>query len=93
MLIYFMPQLQNILSIGITEIYTILYRPPIMVVQIFEIFVSIYSLYVSFIGLCLRKGLNKEVQQSIFRRQVLFVIIRVISTTPFTIYAAEELFY
>jgi hypothetical protein len=88
----YIPNLQSITGYNITGIYTFFYRPPVTFVQCLEVFICLYSLYVSFIGLCLRKGLNKEVQQNIFRRQVFFVIIRVVTSIPFTIQAIDEFF-
>lgn len=50
---------------------------------------SVYSLYVSFYALFLRKGQNKEVQRNIFKRQVIFVIVRLLSAGAFTIIAIQ----
>lgn len=53
-----------------------IFRPTIIVLGVVEIITLSISLVVSFKGLYLRQGVNKEMQLLIFRRQVFFVIIR-----------------
>lgn len=76
--------IQTFTGLNFNGIFDVFFRPPTILVQVCEFTVAIYSLYVSFYGLCVRKGYNKQVQQSIFRRQVLFVLIRLITSVPFT---------
>ena len=67
-------------------------RPFIFAIFFFEMFYEFYALIIAFQGLCVRKGLNKEVRKRIFCRQVLLVIIRIITGLPGNILILNELF-
>lgn len=67
----------------INRLYIVYIRPFISLLQLLEIVISLYSLLVAFVGLCIRKGFNKEVQQTIFRKQVFLVCIRVATNLPY----------
>ena len=61
-------------------------NPCVSLFQVTEMSVGIYSIYVSFNGLFRRRGFNKQVQQSMFKRQLAFVIIRMFEVLPNTLY-------
>lgn len=60
-----------------------------LLIFLVEMVYEFYALIVSFQGLVLRKGLNKQVRKSIFRRQVLLVVIRIVSGFPGNLVTAK----